>query len=906
MSAWLLAAVMGGAIVAIVGLVVGTRWRRLERARTAELRRVTEAGELLQADVTEVRRTLAQFGDELGRIRSINQRLVDERGTGDWERVRVTPRSPREPLTRVQRALSLLDSGYRSAGVERLTELVAAPGRQPRVQAEAAFEYAAWRYRAGDLDDAHRYLALARTLSPNGVTADQLAFEVDLLCERGRADEALRLLDAIDGPPDVDLQIRRADVLASCDATWSDNERAQRRLLVLNAMFVEAGLTGLVLADPERPLCLDNLAGTAPPRQPAPDSPLVTVIMPAFDSAETIGYALRSVLEQTWTSLEVVVVDDGSTDDTVGVARRTAATDDRVRIESQPRRGAYAARNLGLRIARGEYITVNDADDWSHPEKIARQMDDLLAGVGSVDGPVANRSFQVRVDANLVMQNPADRFRFRRIAVNYSSLLFRRSIVDEIGIWDEVRVGADAEFIGRLQAVFGDDALRSVIPDAPLSFVLKSTRSLTNAGATALRSLDDVLSPRSQYRAAYRAWHRSPALSDTLPFDPERRPRPFALPAALDLDRDEPGLQVDLVLAGDLSRRSQHARSLLALCDAALARGLSVALLNLPGPLARPRLHDDVIDRVNAAAASGASSPSLVHLGTPVEADLLVCWGSAPLGHPLEAPPAIDAVGVVAVTDHPVDRIRVEHDLLDTEDGHLAVLRLAHRAAGSGDRPNSEIVRVAADSSILEALVEVHGERRRIAPEVVPLVALRREPFDEEARSVRLVVLADGPVSPDHPVWVDLAEAGLHPVAPGFGLDATGTRPIVTAPPAAGVALSDDGAAGPVVAVLPAPTDAYEVAPVVTWAARGVAIVGVPSPHATGRPGLLVGAVIEVEAGELIDTARRLVDGEPPDVGVVSARAALLDQVDPDVQLDRLFRMAETLPGSASTSHDTE
>lgn len=726
MSSDALAALLGFLVLGFVGVRAGVRWRRLERSRTAELRRLAERGEHLQGELTEARSDLGDLASELQRVRTTLRRLVDDRPTGDWGRVRVTPSQPREPLTRVQRAVSLIDSGHRASGVDSLTELVTAPGRQPRVQAEAALEYGAWRFRAGDLDDAHRYVALARTLSPHGVTAEQLSFEIDLLCARGRADEALRLLDAIDGPVDIDLHARRADVLAASDAPWSDHERAQRRLHVLNVMFIEAGLGPLALADPTRPLGLDNLTAIAAPRTDDPAGPSVTVIMPAHDSAGTIAYALRSVLAQTWTDIEVVIVDDGSTDDTVAVATRVAAGDARVRVESQPRRGAYAARNHGLRVATGELVTFNDADDWSHPEKIARQVEDLRG----VPGAVANRSYQVRVDPHLVMQNPADRFRHRRIALNYSSLMFRRSIVDEVGPWDEVRVGADSEFIARLEAYSGDDAVRSVVPDAPLSFVLKSSRSLTNSGATALRALDDALGPRSQYRAAYRAWHRSPAFRTSLPFDPQRRPRPFAHPLAMDLDREPSQVHADLVLAGDLSRRSQHVDGLLALCDVAIARGRSVALLHLPGPVARPRLNDRVIDRVNDGASAAAHSPTLVHLGTPIDTDLLVCWGSAPLGHALDDPPTVAMRRALLVVDHPAELLRDRPDLADLEDDHLSSL-LPRDQHGDTAHPSPDIVRVASSASVRDALVDVHGGRRRVADEIVPIVAAR--PHDDGA-----------------------------------------------------------------------------------------------------------------------------------------------------------------------------
>ena len=96
-------------------------------------------------------------------------------------------------------------------------------------------------------------------------------------------------------------------------------------------------------------------------------------------AVETLPFALRGLLAQTWTNLEVIVVDDMSPDDTVAVAEAIAARDPRVTVLRQPRnQGSYAARNAGLRAASGDYITTHDADDWVHPQKIELQVRHFL------------------------------------------------------------------------------------------------------------------------------------------------------------------------------------------------------------------------------------------------------------------------------------------------------------------------------------------------------------------------------------------------------------------------------------------------------------------------------------------------------------------------------------------------
>ncbi len=99
--------------------------------------------------------------------------------------------------------------------------------------------------------------------------------------------------------------------------------------------------------------------------------PLVSVIIPAYNAASTLEETLQSVLASDYTSIEVVVVDDGSSDSTLALAREVAATDLRVRCFTQPNGGVSKARNHALREAKGKYILPLDADDLIGPHFIA-------------------------------------------------------------------------------------------------------------------------------------------------------------------------------------------------------------------------------------------------------------------------------------------------------------------------------------------------------------------------------------------------------------------------------------------------------------------------------------------------------------------------------------------------------
>src|SRR5690606_18079355 len=102
---------------------------------------------------------------------------------------------------------------------------------------------------------------------------------------------------------------------------------------------------------------------------------LVSVVMAAFNSLETVEYAARSILQQSYPQIELIIVDDGSTDGTTNVLERLRRADPRVIVIRNERNvGPYACRNIAPQAARGDFLAIQDADDFAHPERIARQM----------------------------------------------------------------------------------------------------------------------------------------------------------------------------------------------------------------------------------------------------------------------------------------------------------------------------------------------------------------------------------------------------------------------------------------------------------------------------------------------------------------------------------------------------
>jgi glycosyltransferase involved in cell wall biosynthesis len=100
--------------------------------------------------------------------------------------------------------------------------------------------------------------------------------------------------------------------------------------------------------------------------------PLVSILIPAYNAERWIAYTVESAIAQSWARKEIIVVDDGSRDQTAAVARRFASKE--VKVVSRPNQGAAAARNHALQLSNGDYIQWLDADDLLAPDKIERQL----------------------------------------------------------------------------------------------------------------------------------------------------------------------------------------------------------------------------------------------------------------------------------------------------------------------------------------------------------------------------------------------------------------------------------------------------------------------------------------------------------------------------------------------------
>ena len=206
-----------------------------------------------------------------------------------------------------------------------------------------------------------------------------------------------------------------------------------------------------------------------------PDStvtPVVSVVIPAFHAARYVGDAVRSVLDQTFTAFELIVVDDGGGDSAAALG--TLACDPRVRVTTRAvNGGASAARNEGWRAARsGHLVAFLDADDRFHPGKLAAQVAFLNAhtqcvAVGSLMQYIASDGTPLGLAGQTVGDGDQERLaRAELFPFQLSSLLVRRTALARVGGFDEAlgRIGSeDLDLLAKLAACGRIECLPEVL-----------------------------------------------------------------------------------------------------------------------------------------------------------------------------------------------------------------------------------------------------------------------------------------------------------------------------------------------------------------------------------------------------------------------------------------------------------
>jgi len=189
--------------------------------------------------------------------------------------------------------------------------------------------------------------------------------------------------------------------------------------------------------------------------------PKISVIMGVKNGERFLREAVESILAQTFTDFEFIIIDDGSTDKTPDMLKAFSYKDPRVKIITNPHNvGLTKSLNIGLRVARGEYIARMDADDVAMPERFEKQVKFLdehaeHALVGSWGDVIDENGNEIGT-----FEYPAEDFELKKILIKinpfiHASVMMRRSVLETIGLYDENwRFGQDYELYFRIARRF--------------------------------------------------------------------------------------------------------------------------------------------------------------------------------------------------------------------------------------------------------------------------------------------------------------------------------------------------------------------------------------------------------------------------------------------------------------------
>jgi glycosyltransferase involved in cell wall biosynthesis len=217
--------------------------------------------------------------------------------------------------------------------------------------------------------------------------------------------------------------------------------------------------------------------------------PLVSILISAYNAEEWIGYTLQSALAQTWPHKEIIVVDDGSTDETAKVARRFAAKG--VTVVSTENHGLSAGQNYAYELSKGDYIQYLDADDLLAPDKIERQFAALRESdsrrilLSSPWAPFFYRTRHAHFVHNSVWQDlsPVE-WLLRKLRDNLhmqnATWLVSRELVDAAGPWlEDLHYDQDGEFFARV--LLASEGTRFV-PETGIFYRVTTTNRVSYIG----------------------------------------------------------------------------------------------------------------------------------------------------------------------------------------------------------------------------------------------------------------------------------------------------------------------------------------------------------------------------------------------------------------------------------------
>lgn len=415
-----------------------------------------------------------------------------------------------------------------------------------------------------DLLYAEKLFRLALACSPNNElrTKNLLAWAQYLVISGNRS-EAESLLQRFPKIDEDYFSYLKAELLNPF--SYGSEKTADQWLNYFNSVFLHNNVAPISIADSDlapfdRVVCEIDPINT----REVPDQRLVSVVLTSYKpDAVAFRTSVESILNQTWTNLELIIVDDCSGPDYRAVFEEVRSLDDRVKvIHSSANNGTYVSRNIGYAAARGDFITGQDDDDWSHPERLEEQiryLDENPEDIGC-------RVTAIRADEHLCRV----RVGYSPMGENASSLLIRREGYEAVGEYLPARKGADTEYHFRLEKVTGRPVGRV---RAPLTIIRILQDSLSRGDFSA----GWKHTSRRSFRSSYEYWHENKEF-ENLKLESGRKP-PVKIPRRFLPSRDRPE-HIDVIFAGNWDRYGGPQKSMLEEIRALLQAGYHVGILN--------------------------------------------------------------------------------------------------------------------------------------------------------------------------------------------------------------------------------------------------------------------------------------------------------------------------------------
>jgi glycosyltransferase involved in cell wall biosynthesis len=223
-------------------------------------------------------------------------------------------------------------------------------------------------------------------------------------------------------------------------------------------------------------------------------SPKVSVIVPVFNSERFIGEALGSLRLEREVELNIIVVDDGSTDGSIGIVKTLAQKDPRIQLLAGEHRGISAARNVGVRAATSDYITFLDSDDICPPGRIGRQLHRLRSHPDA-EAIIGESLWFEALTPDL--EPVAGTRHLRMICVHLHSALFVCSVFNTYGHFDEtLEFAEDLDFFLRLLEADAKIIVEDEIASLYRRHENNSTRSFGNTRQATMAALQRSIARR--------------------------------------------------------------------------------------------------------------------------------------------------------------------------------------------------------------------------------------------------------------------------------------------------------------------------------------------------------------------------------------------------------------------------